>query len=277
MAKLENAVLRSYARRGSRSVLPSHDGALCEVFHENTKLSPLSSREYGKHISLFSSAPSAQKLMAHPYKVYSLGDQVDLPALGAETELERTLLERRSHRHFTGEPITRAELARLLYFTYGRTAPGTRMRPIASPGALYPLEIYVIPHRVTGLERWVYHYNVDQHSLDVVARDDRWEAMKEQVALGDMDDPDETAVLLWITAVLQRSTAKYLDRGYRMTLMEAGEAGHNLGLLATSLGLGGYMIGGFMDDGVAELLEIDGVDEVPLVPMALGRRPVNGD
>lgn len=275
MIKLEPSVARSYQRRGSRKVL-SNDATLADLFHENTKLGALSSRDYGRHISLYTSSPSAQLLMAHPYKVYSLDDRVDLPEVEPATHLEETAVRRRSHRRLTGEPITREELARLLRFTYGLTAPGSRFRPVASPGALYPLEIYVVARTIEGLEPWLYHFNVEKHALDVVARVDKWEQIKETVSIGDMDDPDEASALLFITAVLQRATAKYLDRGYRMILFEAGEVAHSLSLLATSLGLGGYMIGGFMDDAVSDVLEIDGIDEVPLIPMVLGRLPTPG-
>jgi nitroreductase len=54
-------------------------------------------------------------------------------------------------------------------------------------------------------------------------------------------------------------------------LIEAGEVGHNLALLASSLGLGSCLLGGFLDDGLSKLLDIDGVDEAPLLPIVVGR------
>jgi hypothetical protein len=55
-----------------------------------------------------------------------------------------------------------------------------------------------------------------------------------------------------------------------MILMEAGEVGHSLSLVATALGLGGYFLGGFVDDALSDVLDIDGVAEAPLLPMVLG-------
>src|SRR5262245_64820799 len=80
----------------------------------------------------------------HSYKTYSLMEGCELPEIHANTELERTMAARRSVRVFSGASISLSELARLLYFTYGRTEAGGIYRAVASGGALYPLELYVV-------------------------------------------------------------------------------------------------------------------------------------
>jgi nitroreductase len=42
-------------------------------------------------------------------------------------------------------------------------------------------------------------------------------------------------------------------------------------LEATALGLGSCLVGGFHDDTVSQLLEIDGVNEAPLLPVVVGK------
>ncbi|MEM6796464.1 MAG: SagB/ThcOx family dehydrogenase, partial [Acidobacteriota bacterium] len=207
-----------------------------------------------------------------PYKLYSLNDQASLPDVEPGTGVERAISERRSSRIYSGEAITLEQLSRLLRFSYGRTNSGTGLhkRAVPSGGALYPLEIYVAARKVDGLEPWIYHYNVEEHSLDVVSREDRWPDLKECLALQDMEDPDTCAAVIFVTAIFLRSSVKYNDRAYRMVLMEAGEVGQNLSLLATELGLGSYYLGGFIDDHLSEALEIDGVGEAPLLPVVLG-------
>jgi SagB-type dehydrogenase family enzyme len=74
-----------------------------------------------------------------------------------------------------------------------------------------------------------------------------------------------------VTAIFQRSTFKYQDRGYRLILIEAGEVAQNMTLEATSLGLGACLLGGYLDNDLSGLLEIDGIDEAPLLPVVLGR------
>lgn len=276
MLKVERRVLKKIAGAGIYRALQLESG-LSEVYHENTKLAPLSARAYTQTIAQRGKTAAAQTLAANPYKVYSLMDQAELPPPGEPNELERVIAARRSTRRYTGEAVTREELARLLLYTYGKPVAGRARRPVASGGALYPLELYVVPLNVEGLERgWVYHYNADQHSLDIVRREDRWEEFRRIVWLADMEDVEKVSMVVVVSAVFARCTMKYLDRGYRLVLMEAGEVGHNLALLATSLGLGACLLGGFLDDQLSKLLDIDGVEEAPLLPVVLGRPAASG-
>lgn len=247
------------------------DNTLAEIFHENTKLTPLTSRAYGLRIGQVTQNPIMQALFEQPYKIYTLMDQEELPKEPPQTELEKCIHARRSERNYTGEPISRGELARLLYYSYGLTGP-SRYRTVASGGALYPLEIYIFALNVDGLETGIYHYNIEQHCLEALARGNRLEALKECVFF-DTIDIDRAAIVVVITAIFQRMTIKYMDRGYRLILIEAGEVVQNMSLLVQSMGLGGCLIGGFQDDNLSRLLGINGVDEAPLVPMTIGRLP----
>ena len=56
-------------------------------------------------------------------------------------------------------------------------------------------------------------------------------------------------ILIFITALFERSTFKYQDRGYRYTLLEAGHVAQNLNLVANALGYGAVNIGGFFRPG----------------------------
>jgi SagB-type dehydrogenase family enzyme len=270
--KLEPRTVKKLAGKGFRSAIEIKS-SLSEMFHENTKLTPLSGRAYGQHIANVLGSSEAKRLMASPYKLYSLMDQVELTSLEPKTELERVIADRRSQRRFSGEAITQQELSRLLFFSYGRTERGGQFRAVASGGALYPLEVYVIALNISGLERGIYHYDIEDHCLDVVSRGDCWDAVKDCVWLSDIEEPEKGAMIVVFTAIFQRNTMKYLDRGYRLILMEAGEAAQNMSLLATSAGLGVLLLGGFIDNALSELLGIDGVDEAPLLPVFVGRRP----
>jgi SagB-type dehydrogenase family enzyme len=244
--------------------------SLSEIFHENTKLGPLTSRAYTAWILNFARSHKAQKTIDEAYKVYTLMERRELPAVEARTELERTIADRRSVRKFSGAPLGLEELARLLFFTYGRTDRRGAFRAVASGGALYPLELYVVALNVDGLEPGLYHYGVETGGLDVIKPGDPRAELKELVGW-DGIDIDNAAVAIVITAAFRRNTVKYLDRGYRMILMEAGEAAQNLSLLATSMDLGACLLGGFHDDRLSDFLDIDGVDEAPLLPVLVGR------
>jgi len=256
--------------RGSASFGLKRKNSLSEIFHENTKLAPLTGRAHSAWIMNFNRSHAAQRTIEQPYKIYTLMERRELPAVAARTELERTIAARRSLRSFTGEPLGLEELARLLFFTYGRTEGRGRFRAVASGGALYPLELYVVALKVEGLEPGIYHYGVEASGLDVVKPGDHLAALK-QLLGWDGVDIDNACLAIIVTAVFRRTTVKYRDRGYRMILMEAGEVAQNLCLLAAAMGLGACLLGGFSDDRLSDLLDVDGVDEAPLLPVLVGR------
>lgn len=274
MLRLDHSILRKLIGKSAHTSLRFFS-SLSEIFHENTKLTPLSSRAYTLSVANVVRSPTAEQLMSQPYKVYSLMDQVELKPLEPHNEIERIITERRSERSFTGEAISQDELGKLLFYSYGRTDLRGRYRAVASGGALYPLEIYVVPNNISGLDQGVYHYNIERHALDVVERGDCWSTLKECVWLQDIEDPDAISMVIVITAIFGRNTMKYDDRGYRLILMETGEVGQNLSLVATSLGLGVCLLGGFIDDALSDLLGIDGIDEAPLLPIVVGKKAGN--
>jgi len=270
--KLEQNVLKKLTGSGIYSPL-RFKSSLSEMFHENTKLTPLSGRAYGQSIARILRSASTKRLMASPYKVYNLMEQVELGRPVAQGELEKCIFARRSQRLYTGEAVSLQELSKLLFYSYGRTDQKGHFRAVASGGALYPLELYVAALNVDGLERGIYHYNVEQHLLDVVRRDDFWQELKDCVWLSDIEEPENAAMIVFITAIFERGTMKYQDRGYRLILMEAGEVAQNMSLMATSLGLGALLLGGFIDNPLSNVLDVDGYDEAPLLPIVIGRKP----
>lgn len=270
MIEIERRVLKKYTGGGFRGALRM-EPSLSEMFHENTKLTPLSSRTYGAWIGKIARSKVLTTLMAKAYKVYSLMDQVPLESAPPRDQLENLIASRRSIRTYTGENISQEELSRLLFFSYGITDTRRNWRAVASGGGLFPLEVYAIALNVENLERGIYHYNIEHHCLDVVSRGDRLAELKECIWFEDIHI-DDAAVLFIVTAMFERSTLKYKDRGYRMVLMEAGEVAQNLTLMAGSMGLGVCLVGGFHDDIVSSLLGIDGNYEAPLLPIVVGRK-----
>lgn len=270
MFEIERQALKKFSGGGFRSAMRT-EASLSEIFHENTKLTPLSSRAYGAWIGQIARSRVLTRLMAQAYKVYTLMDQVPLEPPQPRDQLESLMASRRSVRTYTGESLNLEELGRLLFFSYGITDKRRNWRAVASGGGLYPLEVYAVALNVEGLKRGIYHYNIERHHLDVVSREDRLAELKECIWFEDIEI-DSAAVLFIITSVFERSTLKYQDRGYRMILMEAGEVAQNMTLVAGSLGLGVCLVGGFQDDIVSRNLGIDGSYEAPLLPVVVGRK-----
>ena len=269
MPKIEKHVIQRLAVGGFQSALHPAP-TLSELFHENTKFTPSSARESGRLIAAVARSPLLRALMARPYKVFSLMDQVALGEARPSGELEEVITARRSTRTYSGESLSTHQLAHLLHFSYGETDRRRHYRAVGSGGALYPLELYAFVSRVDGLDSGIYHYNVEHHCLDVISRDEFGPALQSAAWLADVE-ADRMSVLFVVTAVFRRSTMKYKDRGYRMVLMEAGAVAQNMCLVATRLGLAACVLGGFQDDALSALLEIDGYEEAPLLLVAVGR------
>jgi len=190
------------------------------------------------------------------------------PQYDSDISLEQSLLERRSIRSYTGQPLTLHELSQLLWAAQGLTDPrGFRAAP--SAGGLYPLELYIVAGDVEGLTAGIYRYQPDGHQLVKTLDGDR-QAELAEAALGQAW-VKEGAVSIVFTAVYERTTGKYGDRGIRYVHMEVGHAAQNLCLQATALGLGAVTVGAFHDGEVSKLLNLP-AEEEPLYIITVGRR-----
>ncbi len=197
------------------------------------------------------------------------GVRVELPPPRhqSDTSVEEALLNRRSVRDYTGEPLTLAEVSQLLWAAQGTTDP-KGFRTVPSAGALYPLEVYLVVGDVTGLAPGVYRYLPDGHTIVPVAAGDRRAELAK--AAVDQEWVEEAAVDLVFTAVPERTTSKYGDRGIRYVHMEVGHAAQNVYLQAGTLGLGVTVIGAFDDDRVHEIVGAS-PEEEPLYVISVGR------
>ncbi len=193
--------------------------------------------------------------------------QLTPPRHASETSVEEALLNRRSVRDYTGEALTLAEVSQLLWAAQGTTdSRGLRTAP--SAGALYPLEVYLVVGDVTGLAPGVYRYVPGAHEIvHVLDQDHR--ALLADAAVG-QNCVQEAAVDVVFTAVPERTTGKYGDRGIRYVHMEAGHAAQNVYLQAEALGLGMTVVGAFDDGRVLELVAASPEEEA-LYVLALGR------
>lgn len=190
------------------------------------------------------------------------------PRYDGNVSLEQSMLQRRSIRSYANEPLTLQEVSQLLWAAQGITDPGG-LRNAPSAGALYPLEVYVVAGNVRGLTTGVYRYLPDGHRLVKTMDGDQRAALAE-AALG-QDSVQEAPAVFILTAVYERVTGKYSDRGIRYVHMEAGHAAQNLCLQATAMELGTVTIGAFHDEQVVEYLKLP-KNEQPLYIIPAGRK-----
>jgi len=207
------------------------------------------------------------------YKEYPEAAQrlaLDPEAGRRAADLWGCVARRRSQRHYQERPLTRDELAALLWATQGVTAatPNYLFRASPSAGALYPVETYVAVHRVLEVEPGIWHFQVPEFALELLGKGDcrrpLVEAGLSQSFLG-----TAAVVFLW-TGVLNRAMWKYRERAVRYLFLDAGHICQNLMLAATALGLGVCPVGAFFDEEVERLLKVDGREEVALYLAAVG-------
>ena len=143
-----------------------------------------------------------------------------------------------------------------------------RTRSVPSAGGLYPLELYASLHSVSEVPDGLYHYNVLDHALE------RLRAPLDPHMLAEAVIPApflvNANVLVFISAVFDRTLGKYGARGYRYILLEAGHAAQNLCLVAAERGLASLCVGGFMDARLNGLLELDPRLEATVYCVGLG-------
>lgn len=249
---------------------PSGLPRLSRILHENSKLHE-HFRERDAIDSAYATAPDRQ-----PPPVHRLPDVRELRSL----PLEEAITRRRSRRRFGPSALDPTDISALLHYSSGvtgwaRTTDGGRipLRAAPSGGALYPIDVYVYLRRATGLPQGLFRYDPLAHALLATGRPaDAGERLSAHSAHREV--LDDAAAIVLLAASFGRTQAKYLERGYRIALMEAGHIAQNLQLVATARRLRVCGVTGFVDDTVNDVLGLPPQGETQaLYLLALGRPP----
>ncbi len=227
---------------------------------------------YAVIILLFSSCPVAQESKKEE-KMKNKYANIELPRefiSGDLTTLE-AIRQRESVRDYSDRQLSLAEVSTLLFSAQGITHVhhGFSMRAAPSAGALYPLEIYLVANRIEGLDKGIYRYIPQKHSLEMI---------KEGNLVSDVcnaalrqDSIKKGAAVFIYSAVPQRTTVKYGNRGIRYIYIEVGHASQNVFLQATSMNIDSVVIGAFDDQRLNDILGIDGKKETAVYIQVLGK------
>lgn len=244
--------------------LLSTPDTISEKFHQQTKLKFFDKKKDALNQKFF--GPNTIQ-----YKGYGRLPEIKLPrpAVQIKSSLSKTLIQRKSVRDFSRKPMTLSYLSNLLYYSAGLNRKAKKVivnRFYPSAGARYPLEVYLIAQNVKNLPRGLYHYYLKNHSLEelLLVKD------KNHLFSFNQSFLSQSSLIIIITAVFDRITVKYGQRGYRHILIEAGHLGQNIYLLSSALCLGCCAIGGYIDDKLNELLDIDGTLESVVYVLTVG-------
>jgi len=188
------------------------------------------------------------------------------PKTDGEISVESALENRRSRRNFNDTALSQENLSQILWSAYGITSEhGLRTAP--SAGALYPLEIYAVIGNVEGITPGVYRYITENHEIVRVVEGD----VRAELAEASLGQSMVTVapMSVFYSAVFERTTERYGERGVNYVYIEVGHSAQNVYLQAEALGLGTCAIGAFTDDRVRDILNLP-AEEVPIYLMPVG-------
>jgi SagB-type dehydrogenase family enzyme len=272
----EPEILTSYQERGGLL-------DVIDIGHDQTKLRRIDGAKAVDALTLFQQ-PFMQPVQHSHDRRYPLTPTVPLPKpVIPDRSFGEVIRARRSARDFGGDALGLPDLSALLFGAIGETGhlavtdgdpPVTAsLRTIPSAGALHPTGLFAAILKEGAVARGVYHYDVPGHALELVRTLGTAEC---QTLLRSFPihpavvNLTNAAALFFISSIFWRARAKYGPRGYRYCLQEAGAACQSLNLTAVALGLAHVVLGGFYDDEVHALLEIDGIDQAVITSVAVG-------
>jgi SagB-type dehydrogenase family enzyme len=166
-------------------------------------------------------------------------------------------------------------LSHLLYFSAGvtrrRAYPGGEIdfRAAACTGALYEIELYLACGSLPDLEPGLYHFSPADFALRKLRTGDHRGVLVE--AAGAEPSITEAPVVIISTGTYWRNAWKYQARTYRHFGWDNGTLLANLLAMSTALGLPAKIVGGFVDNEVNRLLDVDTQREVALSLIPIGK------
>jgi SagB-type dehydrogenase family enzyme len=204
------------------------------------------------------------------YKAYPRFERIPLAHSEIRADLFETITHRESRRDFGGDPISLAALSGILEYSCGIVGGrGKSARAQPSGGGRYPIEAYPIVFRGSNeLPAGVYHYNVKDHALEALWP--RAFAREEILDLFTYEWAADASLAIILSAVFDRTQAKYGERGYRYIMIEAGHIGQNVYLASTALWLKCCALGGTRDAHLEKLIDIDGITESVVYGLVVG-------
>jgi len=199
--------------------------------------------------------------------------QISIP----KDNLKENILNRRSHRQFSGEALTLEELSFLLWSTQGvkevirqNGNDYASLRTVPSAGARHPLETYLVVHDVKSLKPGLYRYLGIEHQLVFLEEIEDLQKKITEAALGQQFAGKCAVVFIW-TVIPYRSEWRYYLATHKSALLDAGHVCQNLYLACEGIGAGTCAIAAYDQDKTDDLIGVDGIDEYTIYMSPVGK------
>jgi putative peptide maturation dehydrogenase len=225
--------------------------------------------------------PDPFKTLEQPRAVH------ELPLVRPEGTLYETLAARKTTRGYDrSQRMSPEELAVVLHQVWGCQATTPILgdlfvikRTSPSGGGLHPVEAYPIVSGVEGIDPGIYHYNVRDHSLELLEplREEEAVALAADFTCG-QNYFGSAHVSTVMTARFLRSHWKYpsQQKAYPVVLMDAAHLSQTHYLVAAELGLGAYVTVALNALQIEERLGLDGVTEGAVAMVGCGKQRPTG-
>jgi SagB-type dehydrogenase family enzyme len=218
---------------------------------------------------------TALALALAPLSVCAKEEEFKLPKprLKGQLSVEAALVAKKTVRSFSKKPLTLEQVSQILWSTNGNlptdAVTGSTKKVIASAGALYPLEVFLLTGKETvgNVPAAVFQYDPMKHALKTVTTGDQRSHVA-GAAFAQMWLAKAPALFI-IAAVPTKTTVKYGQRGLRYIFMEVGAADQNIYLQAEALGLHAGTVGAFKDPLVAKAAKLP-KNTMPALLVAVG-------
>ena len=203
--------------------------------------------------------------------------RVDLPPFGdiGKKDLFSAIGKRESHRSYGPDPLSMEELSFLLWATQGirrKLDSGHALRTVPSAGCRHALETYLCVLNVQGLDRGIYRYLPLEHQLLFEFDEEDLDRKIVQAVLC-QPYPAEAAITFIWTAVPYRMEWRYGPAAHKVIALDAGHVCQNLYLACEAIGAGTCAIAAYDQEGIDQLLRIDGEEEFTIYLAPVGKLP----
>jgi len=231
---------------------------------------------YAKFIEKHGRPPGAFHTIANPLAT------VELPLAKRDDGIFATLSKRKTVRTFNRDvSLTQEQLSLILYYVFGCHGLYNVFEDIVaikktspSGGGLHPTEVYPLILNVEGVQPGAYHYNIKDHSLDLMIRLERSEAEEwaDEFTAG-QSYPRSVQALFVMTSRFYRNFWKYRkhQKAYSVLLMDAAHLSQTFYLVCTDLGLGPFVTGAINSINIDKRLGLDSFEEGAIVVCGCGK------
>ncbi|MCK5848816.1 MAG: SagB/ThcOx family dehydrogenase [Caldisericia bacterium] len=184
------------------------------------------------------------------------------------------IMERRSKRKYTDEPLSVDELSWLVYASQGVKEIGPKqafsLRTVPSGGARHTMVTYIAIMNVNKIESGVYRYLPQEHQLVRLHQDEKLSDNIVKCCHGQAFAGKASVVFFW-SSIPYRSEWRYHLEAHRYILMDAGHACQNLYLASGTIGAGTCAIGAYDQIFTDNYLKLDGANELTIYAAAVGK------